>query len=90
MQRHLDQICSSIDDQNYQLQEHQAHAAHLGQNLKLEAQRQRSRPATPQPEEALGPLEEQLHSRLHQRAQLDALLTQTEKELHNAEARLQV
>ncbi|KAM4602391.1 ras association domain-containing protein 8-like isoform 2-T2 [Polymixia lowei] len=90
MNKRLDHIYSSLDDHNYQLQELQVHSAHLGQDLQLEAHRQSSRPGTPQPEEALGPLKQELHNRMQQGAEVDTFLSETERELQALEAKMEV
>ncbi|XP_071373535.1 ras association domain-containing protein 7-like isoform X1 [Centroberyx affinis] len=89
MHRRLDQIHLSLDDHCYRLKEFQTHSAHLGQDIRLEAHRRSSRPGTPQPEEALGPLQQELHHRLQQGEELDTMVSDTEKEIQDAEGKLQ-
>lgn len=90
MHRRLHQIHSSVDDHSNQMKELQARSAHLEQDIQLRAQRQRSRTGTQQPEEALRPLKQELHHRLHQGEDLDATLSETQRELQAAEESLQV
>lgn len=88
MQRRLHLIHSSIDDQSYKIRELQNRSAHLEQDLQLTAQRQNSRAGTPQPDEALKPLKQELHNRLQLGEELDATLSETQRELHTAEERV--
>ncbi len=79
-----------MDNHSYQIEALQAHSAHLEQDLKLVADRQRSRAGTPQPDEVLVPLKQELHHRLQQGEELGTLLSATQGELQAAEERLQV
>uniref|UniRef100_A0A3B5AP75 Ras association domain family member 7 n=1 Tax=Stegastes partitus TaxID=144197 RepID=A0A3B5AP75_9TELE len=54
---------------SYKIRELQSRSAHLEQDLQLTAHSQSSRAGTPQPDEALRPLKQELHNRL----QLDSL-----------------
>ncbi|XP_029932202.1 ras association domain-containing protein 7-like isoform X1 [Myripristis murdjan] len=86
MQRRLDQICLSLDDYSHQLEELHTRSAYLEQDIQVEGHRQSSRPGTPQTEEVLVQLEQELHHRLQQGEELDASLSETERELQTAEA----
>ena len=84
MHRRLQQIQSSMDDHSDRIEAMQARSAHLEQDVQLTAQRRR------QQEEALMPLRQELHSRLQQGEDLDASLSETQRELWAAEEWLQV
>ena len=90
IQGHLHQLYASMDEYNFRLKDLQSHSSRLGQDFRVEARRRSSRPGTPQPEEALGPLREELHNRLQKGAEVDMSLTETKKALQTAELRLQV
>uniref|UniRef100_A0A673Y6W3 Ras association domain family member 7b n=1 Tax=Salmo trutta TaxID=8032 RepID=A0A673Y6W3_SALTR len=66
IQGHLHQLYTSMDEYSFRLKELQTHSFRLGQDFCVEADRQSSRPGTPQPEEAMGALREELHNR-HQK-----------------------
>lgn len=89
MQRRLDQLRYSLDDHSFRLQDLQANTVHLEQVIQQEAHHQSTQPAKPRPEEALVPLKEELHHRLQQGKELDALLIETEEEQQLAEAKIQ-
>ncbi|XP_071015039.1 ras association domain-containing protein 7-like [Oncorhynchus clarkii lewisi] len=89
IQGHLHQLYASMDEYNFRLKDLQSHSSRLGQDFRVEARRRSSRPGTPQPEEALGPLREELHNRLQKGAEVDMSLTETKKALQTAELRLQ-
>lgn len=55
-----------MDEYSFRLKELQTHSFRLGQDFCVEADRRSSRPGTPQPEEAMGALREELHNR-HQK-----------------------
>ncbi|XP_056135157.1 ras association domain-containing protein 8-like [Lampris incognitus] len=84
----LAQICSSVNDYSYRLQELLARSAHLGQDILMEAQKHSSWPGTPQIDESLVPLRQELHYRLQQGEEQVMSLRQTEGELQAAEAEL--
>lgn len=79
-----------MDEYNFRLKDLQSHSSRLGQDFRVEVRRRSSRPGTPQPEEALGPLREELHNRLQKGAEVDMSLTETKKALQTAELRLKV
>uniref|UniRef100_A0A4W5R1R4 Ras association domain family member 7b n=1 Tax=Hucho hucho TaxID=62062 RepID=A0A4W5R1R4_9TELE len=89
IQGHLRQLYSSMDEYSFRLKDLQTHSSRLGQDFRVEAHRRSSILGTPQPEEALGPLREELHNRLQKGAELDMSLTETKKALQTAELRLQ-
>lgn len=90
MHRRLHQILSSVDDHNNQITELKARSALLEQDIQLTAHRQSSWAGSLQPDEALGPLKQELHHRLQQGEELESTLSETERELQAAEERLQV
>lgn len=90
MHKRLHQINSLTDDRSHQIEELQARFAHLEQDIKLRAHRQRSRAGTPQPDEVLSPLKHELHHRLQQGEELSATLSATQRELQASEEKLQV
>uniref|UniRef100_A0A3P8RL87 Ras association domain family member 7b n=1 Tax=Amphiprion percula TaxID=161767 RepID=A0A3P8RL87_AMPPE len=73
---------------SYKIRELQSRSAHLEQDLQLTAQRQNSRAGTPQPDDALRPLKQELHNRLQLGEELDATLSETQRELQTAEERV--
>ncbi|KAM7405632.1 hypothetical protein PAMP_000066 [Pampus punctatissimus] len=89
MHSRLHQIHSSMDDHSYQINQLQARSAHLEQNIQLTAHRQSSQVGTQEQEETLRPLKQELHHRLQQAEELEALLSETERELQAAEQSLQ-
>ncbi|CAB1339682.1 unnamed protein product [Coregonus sp. 'balchen'] len=89
MHGRLPQLYASMDEYSFRLKDLQTHSSRLGQDFRVESHRRNSRPGTPQPEEALGPLREELHNRLQQGVELDMSLTETEKALQAAELQLQ-
>lgn len=74
-----------MDDHSYQIKQLQARSAHLEQDLELRAQA-----LTGQEEEVLQPLKQELHHRLLQAHELDAMLVEAQRELQAAEDELQV
>ncbi|XP_051234767.1 ras association domain-containing protein 7 isoform X2 [Dicentrarchus labrax] len=89
MHRRLHQIHSSVEDHSYQIKDLRARSAHLEQDLKLIARRNSTREGPRQPDEALEPLKQELHHRRQQGEELDAALTETQRELRAAEEKLQ-
>uniref|UniRef100_A0A8D0A0B5 Uncharacterized protein n=3 Tax=Sander lucioperca TaxID=283035 RepID=A0A8D0A0B5_SANLU len=89
MHRRLHQIQSSMDDDSYRIKELQARSEHLQQDIQHRAHRQRSRASTRQPEEALRPLEQELHFRLQQGEELDTTLSETQRARQTTEEKLQ-
>lgn len=85
MHRRLHHIHTAMDDHSYQIKELQARSAHLEQDLELRAQA-----LTGQEEEVLQPLKQELHHRLLQAHELDAMLVEAQRELQAAEEELQV
>ncbi|KAK5873588.1 hypothetical protein PBY51_018618 [Eleginops maclovinus] len=75
-----------MDDHIYRIEDLQSQSAHLEQDIQLQAQKQSSRAGTVQPEEGL---KQELHLRLQQEAELEATLSQTRREIKNAQARRQ-
>lgn len=90
MHRRLQQIHSSLDDHGSQMQQLQQQAEHLRLDLKLPARPQRAPALTPEEEEVLKPLQQELQHRLRQAQELDATLSQTQGALQTTEKRLQV
>ncbi|KAM7424747.1 hypothetical protein PAMA_000887 [Pampus argenteus] len=90
MHGRLHQIHSSVDDHSYQIKELQALSAHLEQNIQLTAHRRSSQVGTQEQEETLRPLKQELHHRLQQADELEALLSETEEQLQAAEQSLQM
>lgn len=90
MHRRLHQIQSSVDDHSYQIKELEVRSVHLEQDMQLTAHRQSPPVGTPQLEETLRPLKQELHYRLQQTEELDASLSSTERELQTVEESLQV
>ncbi|XP_035507688.1 ras association domain-containing protein 8-like [Morone saxatilis] len=89
MHKRLHQIHSSVEDHSYQIRDLRARSAHLEQDLKLIAHRNSTRAGPRQPDEALEPLKQELHHRRQQGEELDAMLTETQRELRAAEEKLQ-
>ncbi|XP_069383679.1 ras association domain-containing protein 7-like isoform X2 [Paralichthys olivaceus] len=89
MHRRLHQIHSSVDDHSHKFKELQVRSAHLEHDLQLAAYRQSSQEVARQQEEALRPLKEELHNRLQQAEELDAMWSGTQRQLHAAERQLQ-
>lgn len=89
MHKRLHQINALMDDCSHQIEELQTRSAHLEQDIKLRALRQRSRPGTPQPDEVLSPLKHELHHRLQQGEELSTTLSETQRELQASEEKLQ-
>ncbi|XP_037835826.1 ras association domain-containing protein 7-like isoform X2 [Kryptolebias marmoratus] len=89
MQRRLQQIHLSIDDQNYEIKVLQARSEHLEQDLQFKAQTESLSPEVEswQTGEALQTLTQELHNRLHFGEELDAALSETQWELQTAEER---
>ncbi|XP_030580399.1 ras association domain-containing protein 7-like isoform X1 [Archocentrus centrarchus] len=88
MYRQLHQIQSSINDQSHEIRALQTHSAHQEEDLQVRAQRKSSQMSTPQQDEALRSLKQELHNRLQLGEELDARLTEIELELENAEERV--
>lgn len=86
MNRRLHHIHTSIDDHGYQIKELQARSARLEQDLELRAQAL----TVQEEEEVLQPLKQELHHRLLQADELDAMLLEAQRELQAAEEELQV
>ncbi|XP_054881659.1 ras association domain-containing protein 7-like [Poeciliopsis prolifica] len=87
MQRRLEQIHSSIDDQSYEIKVLQSRSGHLEQDLLDRAQ---TRGPDPEEEgarltEALRSLTQELHKRLQLGDDLDAALAETQWKLQKAE-----
>uniref|UniRef100_A0A8C4H366 Ras association domain family member 7b n=1 Tax=Dicentrarchus labrax TaxID=13489 RepID=A0A8C4H366_DICLA len=78
-----------VEDHSYQIKDLRARSAHLEQDLKLIARRNSTREGPRQPDEALEPLKQELHHRRQQGEELDAALTETQRELRAAEEKLQ-
>ncbi|XP_078018175.1 ras association domain-containing protein 7-like isoform X2 [Epinephelus lanceolatus] len=89
MHKRLHQIHSSMEDHRYQIKELQARSAHLEQDVQLIAHRQNSQTGNLKPEKTLRPLKEELLYRLQQGEELEATLTETQRELQIAEERIQ-
>ncbi|XP_036951615.1 ras association domain-containing protein 8-like isoform X2 [Acanthopagrus latus] len=87
MQRRLHQIHSSVDDHSQHIKELQSRFAHLEQDLKVRAHRENSRLAALQPDEVLMPLKQELHHRQQQGDEMDAVLSETQREMQAAEER---
>ncbi|XP_008404327.2 ras association domain-containing protein 7-like isoform X2 [Poecilia reticulata] len=88
MQRRLEQIHSSIDDQSYEIKVLQSRSEHLQQDLQDRAQT--SDPSAEEEEarltdEALRSLTQELHKRLQLGEDLDAALAETQWKLQTAE-----
>ncbi|XP_038825453.1 ras association domain-containing protein 7-like [Salvelinus namaycush] len=66
IQGRLRQLYASMDEYSFRLKDLQTHSFRLGQDFCVEAQRRSSHPGTPQSEEAMGALREELHNR-HQK-----------------------
>lgn len=79
-----------MDDHSHRIMQLREHAAHLEQDLKITAHTQSSNVPTPQQDEVLKPLEQELRHRQQQEEGLDAALLETHRELQTAEERLQV
>lgn len=90
MHRRLQQIQLSMDDHSFQISELLARSAHLEQDLRLGAQTPIPKTGPRQPDKALGPLKQELQYRLLQGEELDAVLSETQRELRAAEDQLQV
>ncbi|KAL7406392.1 hypothetical protein ABVT39_019142 [Epinephelus coioides] len=89
MHKRLHQIHSSMEDHRYKIKELQTRSAHLEQDVQLIAHRQNSQTGNLKPEKTLRPLKEELLYRLQQGEELEATLTETQRELQTAEERLQ-
>ncbi|XP_015250454.1 PREDICTED: ras association domain-containing protein 8-like isoform X2 [Cyprinodon variegatus] len=87
MQRRLEQIHSSIDDQSYEIKVLQTRYEHLEQDLDHGIQAHSSNEEVQQTDEALRSLTEELHNRLQLGEDLDAALAETQWELQTAEER---
>ncbi|XP_010901145.2 ras association domain-containing protein 7 [Esox lucius] len=83
------QLCVSMDDNSFRLQDLQANSSKLGQELNVETHRQSSHSGTSQPDEALEPLQEELHCQIQQGTELEKLLTETARALTTAEEQMQ-
>ncbi|KAF7645214.1 hypothetical protein LDENG_00208160 [Lucifuga dentata] len=89
MQRHLDLIHLSMDDQSQQLMELQARFVRLEEDLRLRAVTRSSQPGPPQADQALELLRQELQYRLQHGEQLEATLSDMEEELRQSEEMLQ-
>lgn len=87
MQRRLNQIHSSIDDQSYEIRALQTRSAHLEEDIKSRIQRQISEAADQQADGTLRPLKQELFHRLQLGEELDSALWETQRELQTAEER---
>lgn len=90
MQRRLEQIHSSIDDQSYEIKVLQTRYEHLEQDLDHRIQAHSSNEEVQPTDEALRSLTEELHNRLQLGEDLDAALAETQWELQTAEERVKV
>ncbi|CAJ1049921.1 ras association domain-containing protein 7-like isoform X2 [Xyrichtys novacula] len=90
MHRRLHEIQLSMDDHSFQISELHAHSTSLEQDLKLTAHRQSSQTGPQQLDEALRPLKQELHHRLQQEKEMDARLSETQRELQATDEQLQV
>ncbi|KAM4743622.1 ras association domain-containing protein 7-like isoform 2-T2 [Anableps anableps] len=91
MERRLQQIHSSIDDQSYEIKVFQTRSDHLEQDLHDRAQTDVQSPEEEEArltDEALRALTEELHKRLQLGEDLDAALAETQWKLHTAEERV--
>ncbi|CAN9506699.1 unnamed protein product [Ophioblennius macclurei] len=88
MQKRLNQIHSSIDDQSHEIKALQTRSAHLEQDINARIQRQISESANKQADETLRPLKQELFNRLQLGEQLDSELRKTQRELQAAEERV--
>ncbi|XP_034721582.1 ras association domain-containing protein 7-like [Etheostoma cragini] len=89
MHRRLHQIRSSVDDDGYRIKELHARSEHLQQKIQHRAHRQSSRAGARQADEARRPLEQELHLRLQQGEELDATLSETQRNQQATEENLQ-
>ncbi|XP_029943010.1 ras association domain-containing protein 8-like isoform X2 [Salarias fasciatus] len=87
MQRRLNQIHSSINDQTYEIRAMQTRSVHLEQDIKTRIQRQISEAASQQDDETLRPLKQELLNRLQFGEELDSALWETQRELQAADER---
>lgn len=92
MQRRLDQIHSSIDDQNDEIKALQERREHLEEHFQVQSQTVRPSPEreSQQTGEALLTLTEELHNRLQRREEMEADLSRAQWELQRAEERVKV
>lgn len=90
MHRRVHQIDSSISDLSHEIRALQTRSAHLEQDLQERAQKKSSWTSTPQQDEALRSLKQELHNRLQTGDGLDVLLTEIQLEIENAEERVKV
>ncbi|XP_029942956.1 ras association domain-containing protein 8-like isoform X1 [Salarias fasciatus] len=88
MQRRLNQIHSSINDQTYEIRAMQTRSVHLEQDIKTRIQRQISEAASQQDDETLRPLKQELLNRLQFGEELDSALWETQRELQAADERV--
>ncbi|XP_029943066.1 ras association domain-containing protein 8-like isoform X4 [Salarias fasciatus] len=88
MQRRLNQIHSSINDQTYEIRAMQTRSVHLEQDIKTRIQRQISEAASQQDDETLRPLKQELLNRLQFGEELDSALWETQRELQAADERI--
>ncbi|XP_028298633.1 ras association domain-containing protein 8-like isoform X2 [Gouania willdenowi] len=87
MKRRLNEIHSSIDNQNHEIQATQTRSARLEQQIEARVQSQWAPEEAQQTDEALRPLKQELVHRLQLAEQLDMELWDAHKELHAAEER---
>ncbi|XP_032366344.1 ras association domain-containing protein 8 [Etheostoma spectabile] len=90
MHRRLHQIQSTVDADGYRIEELHERSEHLQQKIQHRAHRQSSRAGARQAEEARRPLEQELHLRLLQGQELDATLSETQRDHQTMEETLQV
>ncbi|XP_043960700.1 ras association domain-containing protein 7-like isoform X1 [Gambusia affinis] len=85
MQRRLQQIHSSIDDQSYEMKVLQSRSDHLEQDLQDRAQTSAEEEGARLTDEALRSLTQELHKRLQRGEDLDAALAETQWKLQTVE-----
>ncbi|KAL6113684.1 uncharacterized protein ACO6RY_11902 [Pungitius sinensis] len=89
LQRDLQQLHTSMEDHAHQMEELQARSAQLEQEVQLKEHRPSSRADSRPPEEALRPLKQELRYRWQQGEDLEAALSETQRDLQAAEENLQ-
>lgn len=90
MQRRLEQIHSSIDDQSYEMKVLQSRSDHLEQDLQDRAQTSAEEEGARLTDEALRSLTQELHKRLQRGEDLDAALAETQWKLQTVEETVKV
>ncbi|XP_059204165.1 ras association domain-containing protein 8-like isoform X2 [Centropristis striata] len=88
MHRRLHQVHSSMDDHSYRIKELHTRSDHLEEDIQHRAQRHRV--SAQPPDSTLRPLQQELHYRLQQGEELDATLSETQRDVQTAEERLQM